>query len=338
MPSATSSILRKAKKKKNEKFNILTAPTHEAYETNLAKTNANFFALGHDQFRGWNPQYRDVPYNYVLFDKRKGRQQIPPDIDFDFVLSQNKFGQFQVLSEIARELHLPLISLEHTLPFPGWNNQQLHEIKKMKGNLNVFISEYSVDKWDFDLNDSSVRIVHHGINTDTFVNRKQERKNVLLSIVNDWVNRDWCCNFNGWARITNELPVEVYGDTPGLSRATQSVDELVDIYNSCSIFVNTSTISPVPTALMEAMSAGCAIVSTATCMIPSIIENGKNGLISNDEQELRNFCLHLLNEPEYARELGENARKTIEDRFSDKLFVKNWNNVFEEASKIIYKG
>lgn len=337
MSSPVSSILRKATKKKTDKFNILTAATHEAYETNLSKTDANFYALGHDNFKGWNTKFREIPDNYILLDKSKGTKQLPKAVDFDFVLSQNKFGQFQILAPLAKQLHLPLISLEHTLPVPFWNRRVLQEASQMRGDINVFISSHSIGEWGFDNTDPSVRVIRHGINTDEFIDKKQERKNVLLSIVNDWVNRDWCCGFESWKIITEGLPVQVYGDTKGLSLPTQSIEHLIDVYNEHSVFLNTSTLSPIPTVLMEAMSCGCAIVTTGTCMIPEVVEHGYNALVSNNLDELRKYCVHLLNEPEYARELGTNARKTILEKFNVNKFVGEWNSIFEETSKVTFK-
>lgn len=332
-----NSILRKLKRK-SEPYNIITAPTHEAYETNLSKTNANFYAMSHEHFRGWNSKFRESPENYHLLRKNKNLiNQLPKGVDFDFVLSQNKFGQYQVLSQVAKQLHLPIISLEHTLPVPFWSPEALQNVINLRGDINVFISEFSREQWGY--NDApNTQVVHHGIDTEEFIDRKQERKNVLLSIVNDWVNRDWCCGFQNWRVVTEGLPVEVWGDTKGLSLPTKNVEHLIEVYNGASVFVNTSTLSPIPTVLLEAMSCGCAIVSSNTCMIPDVIEHGYNGLISNDPNELRKFCLHLLNEPEYARELGANARKTIIDRYNVNTFVDNWNEVFEQASKITFKG
>ena len=80
--------------------------------------------------------------------------------------------------------------------------------------------------------------------------------------------------------------------------------------------------------LLEAMACGCAIVSTANCMIPEIIENGKNGLISNDPQELRGFLDLLLKNEDLAKELGANARKTIVEKYNLKRFTDNWNKLF----------
>lgn len=337
MASPVGSILRKVNNP-DKKYNILTGCTHPSYETNLCKTGHNFYAFNHPSFVKWTTEFRSIPDNYVIFDKELKDSQIPMDIQFDFVLSQNRFGQFQVLSELARRFQLPLITLEHTLPPSFWSKDVFENARNMKGDINLFISEYSCKEWGFNLEDSHTDVIHHGIDTETFIDRKEKRENVLLSVVNDWKNRSYFCGFDLWQQISKDLPVAVYGDNPGLSRVTTSVEELVDIHNKASIFLNTSLVSPVPMSLMEAMSSGMAPISTATCMIPEIIEHGKNGLISNDPEELRRFCIQLLNEPEYARELGDNARKTIEERYSLSAFVDNWNRVFDRAYNIVYTG
>jgi len=82
---------------------------------------------------------------------------------------------------------------------------------------------------------------------------------------------------------------------------------------------------------MEAMACGCAIVSTNNCMIPEIIEHGKNGLLSNDPNELRQFLEMLLNNPELARKLGDEARKTIVEKFGLERFIENWNDLLYDT-------
>ena len=151
-----------------------------------------------------------------------------------------------------------------------------------------------------------------------------------MSVVNDWPNRDWCCGWNLWNQVVKptSLPVKVYGNNPGLSEAASSLEELRRGYQTSSIFLNTSLHSPVPTALMEAMACGCAIVSTNNCMIPEIITHNKNGLLSNDPLELKVFCEQLLFNPDEAKRLGDAARKTIEDNFNLSKFVDSWNSMF----------
>lgn len=325
-----STILRAATRQDSEPINVLTADTHEAYQTNMSKTNCNFYSFPHQSFKVWNPTYRPVPHNYTILTEQK-----LPMVDFDVVISQNKFGQFQVLADLANQLSLPLISLEHTLPVPMWSPQILDGCTKMRGHLNVFISEYSVSKWGFTIEDPTVRVVHHGIDTELFKPSDKERQNKILCVVNDWMNRDWCCNFQGFMRTAQNLPVTIVGDTPGLSLPSPSVEALVESYATNRIFYNTSTISPVPTAMMEAMSCGCAIVSTATCMIPEIIEHGVDGFISNDEEELKKYLMLLMSDAKLAEEMGKKAREKIVTKFNVSQFVNGWNSIIKECSEIL---
>ena len=68
-------------------------------------------------------------------------------------------------------------------------------------------------------------------------------------------------------------------------------------------------------------------------MIPEVIENGKNGFISNDEKELRSFLEKLLEDEDLRNEMGQEARNTIVSKFSEETFVKQWNILFDEVAK-----
>ena len=337
MATTVGSILRAAVRKEGEPLNILCMPCHERYDSGLCRTGHNFYSFRVPNIvKDWNKTFSKVPANYVLLNPERGDDQIPLGVDFDLVLSANKFGQFQIAVQIARSLHLPLVSLEHTLPMESWPPKQIADLKEMRGHINVFISEYSRKRWGWGADEAEV--IHHGIDSDTFSPDSSAKKNHLLSVVNDWMNRDWCCGFRLWQQVSQQLPVRVVGDTPGLSKPADSVAELVGEYQASQVFLNTSLISPVPTALLEAMACGCACVSTATCMIPEIIVNGVNGFISNDPNELRSYCSKLLANPSLCRRLGTAARETILERFSMTTFVERWNNVFDRASKIFYQG
>jgi hypothetical protein len=335
MYNPIKSIIRQSKRTTTEPLNILTFPTHERYETGLCMTGHNFYAYRAEGIKDWNNNYGKCPSNYTLLDSNLKERQIPSHVEFDLILSQNKFGQFQIAYPLSKQMQLPLVSLEHTLPMRQWTNEQRNQLKNMRGDVNVFISEYSLGEWWWD-DRGDTKIIHHMVDTDVFRSPLEEgirlpRNAHILSVVNDWINRQWCCNFEGWQRITKGLPVRVLGDTPGLSKPAPSISALVEEYQKSRIFLNTSTISPIPTALLEAMACGCACVSTATCMIPEIMQNGVNGIISNNEQELRNACQELLKNPRRAAELGHNARQTILTKFNKERFISEWDEVFRSV-------
>ena len=333
MYNPITSLLRQATRTQNEPLNILTFCTHERYETGLAMTGHNFYAYRAEGIKDWTMDYAPIPDNYTLLDPRLKQNQIPNYVEFDLILSQNKFGQFQVAYPLAQQMQLPLVSLEHTLPMPQWSPQIREQLGNMRGKVNVFISEYSLGRWNWSAGYSDTTVIHHMVDTDLFtpIDPTHTRKSHILSVVNDWVNRDWCCNFKGWQRITKGLPVRVVGDTPGLSKPAPTIEALVNEYQQSLIFINTSTISPVPTALLEAMACGCACVSTATCMIPEVIQNGVNGIISNNEQELRSACEKLLKDPDWAAQLGRAAVETIRTKFNKERFISEWDEVFRSV-------
>lgn len=310
---------------KPEKYNILTFPTHERYETQLCKTGHNFYSFNISGGKKWNQEQIKCPSNYYTLPENK----VYEFLNFDFILSQSKFWQFQVASQINQALNIPIISLEHTIPTPPtMQEKQIQTMKAMLGDFNVFISNYSKNQWQISYNST---VIHHGIDSNSFCQNGKPKENTVLTVANDFVNRDYCLNYSGWKRVTNGLNVRLVGDTKGLSKSARSTEELVEHYNSCSVYFNSSTLSPIPTSLLEAMSCGCAVVSTATCMIPEIIKNGENGFISNDENELRKYIDEIIANPSLRETLGNNARQTIVEKFSEEKFINNWNKVFDSA-------
>ena len=313
-------------KEKPEKYFILTFPTHERYESELCKTGHNFYSLNINNAKKWNAQQTKVPSNYHILPEG----QLCDYLNYDFILVQSKFGQFQIAENINQQLSLPIICLEHTMPTPQTiSKDQLEQMRKMRGDLNIFISDFSRKAWGI-----GGIIVKHGVDTQTFAPNNKLKNPTILTVANDFINRDYCLNYYGWQRVTSGLDVRVVGDTKGLSEPANSTEELVDEYNSCSVYFNSSTLSPIPTSLLEAMACGCAIVSTATGMIPEIIQNGKNGYISNDEKELRYYIQHILNDEEVRKTLGQNARQTIIDMFSEDGFINAWNAIFDNIYEV----
>lgn len=316
------SIIQNVGRSKDKPYNILTFNTHERYQTQLAKTGHNFYAFNFDGGKGWVDGHAPMPKNYYQLPKNS----LYPGIPFDFILVNSKFGQYQAATKINNSLQIPVICLEHTLPIPQWPNQQLKQYQSMRGDIDVFITEYSKKQWGM-----QGEVIYHSIDTNVFKPNDESTRTGVLTVAHDFINRNYALNYEGWKRITEGLDRKVIGDTKGLSEQSKSVEDLVQSYQNALVYINPSTLSPVPTSMLEAMSCGCAIVTTATCEIPNIIQHGVNGFMSNDEQELRKYIEQLLANPQLAATMGNAARKTIEDKFSEQRFINEWNNIFDKV-------
>lgn len=307
-------------------FNCLTCPTHERTQSNMDFDFCNFYMFTGSNIKNWVFEYAELPQNHYLLPNN----YIPYAIDFDFVLSQNKFGQFQVLSNISKELKCPLITIEHTLPMKEWSRKNFELIKSLKGDLNIYISKYSAEIWE----DDNGYIMNHCVDSNVFKPKNIERKNHILTVANDYINRDSVLNFSQYQKVTHGLPTLPIGDTPGLSKAAASVEELANFYASSRIFLNTAHWSPIPTSLLEAMSSGCACISCNTCAIPEYIDHGFNGLLARNDEEMREYLQLLLHDEDFAITLGENARNTILDKCSKESYHKKWYNVFKKINSL----
>jgi glycosyltransferase involved in cell wall biosynthesis len=314
----------------NEALNILTFPTHERYETQLCKTNHNFYSIYIDGGKNWNKHQTPVPENYNIFNYSK----FPPHVDFDIILVQSRMThQYEVAKRINSAIGVPIIVLEHTMPIPEMMNDNIiNRINQMVGNANIYITEYSKQAWGV----SKGLVIPHGIDSDTFTDKGEERKNQVLTVANDFINRDYCLNFSLWRQVIDDsISHKLVGETDGLSEPAGSVQELVDSYNECSVYFNTTKYSPIPTSLLEAMSCGCAVVSTDNCEIPEVIQNDYNGFLSNDPEELKSYLRHLISNPDKARKLGKNARDTVIEKFSENKFIDSWNTLFKTVKDIV---
>ncbi len=193
MATGIGNILRSARRKSDDTLNILTFPTHEPYETALCATGHSFFSVTVPNVtRSWNLQCRPLPQNYVLLDASREADQLPLDIDLDLVLSHNRFGQFTIAEQFCIRYHVPHVCMEHTLPSPDWNKEYIDQTRELKADVNLFISEYNLEQWGWNASEASV--IHHGIDNKVYSpNPAVAKKRHILSVVNDWINRDWCC-------------------------------------------------------------------------------------------------------------------------------------------------
>lgn len=327
MPSPFSSILRGVNHDPAKPLSILCGDTHEAYQTTLAKTGHLFYSLQVPGWKRWDCRFRPVPWNYQPIAPEAITL---PELAFDLVLSQHKFGQYQVLSNIAAQMNCPLVSVEHTLPQRGMPESQFRQFAAMRGDVNVYLSGFSQESWRVDLADPTLRLIEIGVDADFFQGWKGGDGRIL-TVQNQYAQRGDVLGWPIYQAVTNGLPTNPVGDSPGFSKPARDQNQLLSIYQNASVFLNTTTWSTCPVALLEAMSVGCPVVTTATCMLPTIIQNGVNGYITSDPNEMRSRLVELITNRDLARKLGAAARQTILERFTEKRMVAQWNELFMEA-------
>ncbi len=332
MTAPISTVLRSINRYRNRPLNILYANNHEAYSATLAKTGHNFYVFRHPKFHPWDSKERSIPPNFFFLTGSDIPQQLKTDISFDLVLSQNRIDHYPIMVQLAKQLNCPLLQMEHTLPWPDWDEKTTKQIGHLKCDHNIFVADFSVGSWFHDPDDPDVQIIKHGIDTE-FWDGWIGGDGKVMTAVWDYIRRDRICGFSLWKEVTEGLKVNPWGETPGLSKMATNADHLRELYRHASVYLNTTLWSSCPFSLLEAMSVGCPIVTTATTSMPEFIENGVNGFITNDPITMKEKLKDLIEDHDMALEIGAAGRETVLKQFGQQQFIDAWNEAFWKVAQ-----
>jgi L-malate glycosyltransferase len=106
-------------------------------------------------------------------------------------------------------------------------------------------------------------------------------------------------------------------------------DQIGRCYDQADIFINASRLDNMPVSVLEAFAAGTPVVSTEPESMRYLVEHRRTGLLSppGDAHALARNVIELLQNPELAERLAENARQEFR-RYSWPIVRKQWLEVY----------
>ena len=106
--------------------------------------------------------------------------------------------------------------------------------------------------------------------------------------------------------------------------------ELTELYESSEVFVLLSAAENFPMALLEAMTAGLAILTTRGTGCEEVV--GEAGVLvqPGGVEETRSALLRMLAQPDRLRTLGRAARRRVEHRFVWSVMADRYLEVYRE--------
>lgn len=108
--------------------------------------------------------------------------------------------------------------------------------------------------------------------------------------------------------------------------------ERTKILRETTVFVNPSFFENCSLSVLEAMSCGSAVIASDVGGNPEIIESGKNGLLVPvfDDGKLAESIGLLLEDVNLNKEIGKQARRTVEKSFSSEKCAKETYHVYKQ--------
>jgi len=105
--------------------------------------------------------------------------------------------------------------------------------------------------------------------------------------------------------------------------------EMLNIYMACDVFVFPSLVEGMPLTLLEAMATGMPVVTTNTCGMADIVEDGANGRLvpPADANTLATAVEQLLGSSDMRRQLGLAGQETVRSY--------TWGQVARKLEKVL---
>jgi len=110
--------------------------------------------------------------------------------------------------------------------------------------------------------------------------------------------------------------------------------DIAEILSALDMFVLASVKEGLGVSLLEAGSYGVPIVATNVGGIPEIVQDGVTGFLvpPRDSEALAEKIIHVLDHPQEARKMGENAREKIKNHFSVQDMAKSYTRLYQSMN------
>jgi len=117
------------------------------------------------------------------------------------------------------------------------------------------------------------------------------------------------------------LDIEFTGFLPDPKQVLEESD--VFLYYSCH--------DNVPVVILEAMATGLPIVTCNVGAMSETIDDGHNGYVAHNEEELLNRLLMLIGNCELRQQIGHSAREKVEQKFNWHVMVDTYISIYERV-------
>ncbi len=127
-----------------------------------------------------------------------------------------------------------------------------------------------------------------------------------------------------WQRVVDET-IDKYADYPITFRGWMPPEAMPSILREADVGLLPFSVdnlwfrSKSPTKLFEYMASGLAVVAWNLGEAQYVIEDGHNGFLANDPDEMVNSMVQLAKDHELRHKFSTNARRTIEERYSHEV-------------------
>lgn len=307
---------------------VLTWHVHGSYLDSLVHSGHEFFLPVRDADGKRSGGIGQWPW------PRERVHEVPEadvrDLDVDLVLFQHvrnwREDGPRILSD--RQLAGPRIYVEHDPPLED-PTQTRHPVDDPDVLL-VHVTAFNQLMWDSGR--TPTRVIEHGV-VDPGVAWNGEMERGLV-VINDIATRGRRIGRDVYDRMRERVPLDLVGmgsrEHGGLGEVPR--DELPAFSARYRFFFHPVRYTSFGMAVCEALMIGMPVVSLATTEMPTVLQDGRSGVIGTDPEHLIDGAADLLRDRALAERLGKAGQAIARERFSIDRFAHDWDRAFREVT------
>jgi glycosyltransferase involved in cell wall biosynthesis len=254
---------------------------------------------------------------------------------------------------------LPYIITAHGSDVPGYNPNRFkfgHKLfsapwsKVTQGAGQIVCPSESLKSLVLKRNTGAkVAVIPNGIDTNKFqINGKKQNRILLVSRMFERKGIQYF--LRALEGLDLEHDVYIVGDGPYLRTLQQIASdlktkirfcgwlentslELKELFETSSIFVFTSESENFPVVLLEAMTAGMAIITTKDTGCAEVVGDAALLVEPRNPAAIREALSNLINNPNFCRKLGRAARSRLEGNFTWSTVAERYVDIYSKFIK-----
>ncbi len=311
----------------DRRLRILTWHIHGNYLWYLSHTGHDFYLpTRNDGTPGYGGRGTTFPFGANVRDVPAGEVR---DLEVDCILFQHRDNYLCDRHEILspRQRRLPQLYLEHDPPLERPTGQS-HWFQQSRGLL-IHVTAFNALMWDS--GDTPTRVIEHGVPQPDDIRYTGQIPRGIV-VINDLGARGPRLGPDLFERTRRHVPLDLVGmhSEPLGGIGEVKPTQLAAFEARYRFFFNPIRYTSLGLAVCEAMMLGMPVVGLATTEMATAVVNGVTGYVDTSLKRLLPRMQRLLDEPQLAMTLGNNARRYARRRFGLRRFVKRWNTVLAQ--------